>query len=227
MKKIITIATAALLLLLALSTSSASADSPALGPGLYDNTAPVFDVSGSGAIFKSITHAYRGTAVELTDSTTSFSFRVWGDGFRVIYATYSSGATMQVMIDGIIYNISTYSPTTTWQTHTEFAGLGPGIHDITISSLDDTGGIVSFDAVLVLPHVEAPETTAEPVEVVVTVEPVIQAAPEWIDTYSAEDGHAVAFDYSVSAGEVMSSVLLFGLLVLGLFGFSRQQLRKL
>jgi hypothetical protein len=224
MVKILSIVTAALVLLLALSTMSVSAAAPVLGPGMYDSSAPVFDFTGNW-LTSSDTKFYGGSNRYTSESTATISFSIYGDGFRLLHVTAFNRGDVIVTIDGIAHTINMYSSGLVFQSYTEFAGLGAGEHTVTMQKA--SGDLFGIDAVLVLPHVESPETTPEPVTVVVTVEPVMQPAPEWIDTYSAEDGHAVAFDYSVSAGDVMSSVLMFGLLVLGLFGFSRQQLRKL
>ena len=176
--------------------------------GKHDDISPVIIYSTG---WRQITSsaAYNGSYTRDNFGTQSVSYNVQfeGDGFILQYVTSSSGGTGQIDVNGTFSDsISFQSPSTTNGVEYQATGFGAGTHTLTFTS--DGTGLVSIDAIEILPLPPTPT----PIPVVNTPLPDVNV---W-SVYQDGEGNDVnaVFEYRITAGDVMISLCLMPILAM-------------
>lgn len=150
---------------------------------------------------------YGGSTYAVGASGAWIAFDFFGDYLTLIIVTTQFGGTGDLCIDSSCQSLSFYSASPIYQVPVTISGLGVGSHSLTITQVS---GAIYFDAVEIFSSVEpspTPLPTAEP--------PAYQV----LETYQDFEGNDVVVmqEYSITAGEVLIAVLLFGIFVLVVF----------
>jgi hypothetical protein len=146
---------------------------------------------------------YNKPNAQSSNSGTSWSLVGNPAAFSV---TTQSAPDVEMCLDGVCSTISNYSDFPQYRVPVGFVPSAPGTHTFTIENLED--GNFQVDNLLVLPASESGGSTVIPID-------IQYPAPE--DTVSFDvSGQPSSFSYSMSAGDVMTNVLLVALIVLSI-----------
>ena len=162
---------------------------PILPPGIWDDRGPV-DFFGWRHT-ENVLDAYMMTIVEQTSAQTlSAYWRVDGDGFAIRANKFSGGGAADVCVNGDCFLVDWEAPDNMPSNVFSITGLGPGIHDVSVTSRGV--GWINIDAIYVYPRAEvtatpAPELTPEP-------------TPAWV-TYQEVNGQPSIFTNEITTGD--------------------------
>lgn len=195
----------------ALFTSLIVSQNPAkaqseLMPGKYDDL-------NANITYVAMTTAYEGdqyyggSVSGGGEPNTGLSFLFFGDHLTLFIITRPWGGTANLCIDGSCQTLDFYGATGQNEVPVNISGLAVGSHELTVTRVS---GAIFLDAVEIFSSVDptpTPLPTAEP--------PPYQV----LETYQDFGGNDVVVmqEYSITAGEVVIAILLFGIFVLVVF----------
>ncbi|MEZ0395979.1 MAG: C1 family peptidase [Anaerolineales bacterium] len=127
---------------------------PALPIGVYNNTHASIVYRGAWTLY-SATGPTDGNLYYSTAIGNDISFSIEGHRFALIYTGYINRGTVEIYVDGSLYDtLNQYDTSLAWQKQWVSGILaGPGPHVIRL--VHKTGAVVDLDGVIVLPGVDA------------------------------------------------------------------------
>lgn len=157
--------------------------------------------------------------MEVTLNSPSLSFSFYGKEFSLLSETSSNGPELEICIDGICNNVSQYSSSTERGISQTFSNLPLSVHSVTISRLNSGGAnAFIFDGLIISPEYDN-DSSSVSVNVTLSAPPTEASRYAWEISNELGTPQAVTFDYTATAGDILVSSSLYGVLLMLVFIF--------